>query len=222
MRNDWQSAVVDVRLARPTACLEEQEAFYDSQARLPRLAAFRDHDGYSGTIWRLGAHGPQFELCAGPEEPSAGAGWALELPGGADSGQEPARSQADPEGYAWRTRPETLSPTGIRPVRRIQECQVFYSSVLGLDVQPAAGKLAVALPSGRGRIRLEPDPDAPAATIEDMLVFYFADRDVRDELARRLAEAGAPSVTPHNPYWIPLTRCVTDPDGLVVALAVDP
>lgn len=222
MRNDWQSAVTDVRLARPTARLDEQEKFYDAQARLPRIAAFRDHDGYSGTIWRLGDRGPQFELCAGPGEPSAGAGWALELPGGTDSGQEPARSEADPEGYAWRTRPETLAPTGIRPVRRVRECQDFYSGVLGLYVQSAAGSLTVALPSGRGLIRLDPDADAPAATVEDMLVFYFADRAVRDQLARRLLEAGASPVSPHNPYWIPLTRCVTDPEGLVVALAVDP
>lgn len=221
MGNEWQSAVIDVRLARPTACLEQQETFYDSQARLPRLAAFRDHDGYSGTIWRLGTYGPQFELCAGPEDLPAGAGWALELPGGTGSGQEPARSEADPEGYAWRTRPETLSPTGIRPVRRGPECQAFYSEVLGLDVQSGPRSLTVALPSGRGRIRLEPDADAPAATIEDMLVFYFSDRAVRDQLARSLLEAGTPAARPHNPYWTELAQCVADPDGLVLALAVN-
>lgn len=190
---EWATAVTDVRLARPTACLDEEEAFYG--AWLPRIASFRDHDGYSGTIWRLGAHGPQFELCAGPQEPSAGAGWTI----------------------------EEAPPAGVRLTSRIDDCRAFYEHVLGLPVQADPSAMTVSLPGGRGLIRLEAVAEAPAPTIEDMLVFYFSDISARDELTRQLLQIGTRSVLPHNPWWWRRrARCLADPDGIVLALAVDP
>jgi hypothetical protein len=212
----WAAAVIDVRLARPTKRLEDQETFYDTQARLPRIASFRDHDGYSGTIWRLGANGAQFELCAGPQEPVAGAGWALEVPGTRD----PGPVATDPEGYGWRTWPDA-TPTGVRPAGRLRDCRTFYEDLLGLPVEMGRDGLTVTLPAERGLIRLEPVTDLPGPTVEDMLVFYFSVSSSRDQLARRLLDAGAPPVQPHNPWWQQRARCVADPDGVVLALAVD-
>lgn len=214
---DWTSRVIDVRLARPTAYLEEQEAFYDMSARLPRIASFRGHDGYSGTIWRLGAGGPQFELCAGPHEPRAGAGWALEVPGTTG----PGYCATDPEGYAWRTRSSANASTGVRPTSRPEDCRYFYEDLLGLPLLPGPDGLTVTLPAQRGLIRLEPMASAPVPTIEDMLVFYFADPAARDQLAELLLDAGAPPVRPDNPWWHRRAKCLADPDGIVIALAVD-
>jgi hypothetical protein len=200
--------------------------------RLPRIASFRDHDGYSGTIWRLGASGPQFELCAGPHEPRAGAGWTLEVPGttGPDpaaagpeaAATDPGDCVTDPEGYAWQARPQATAPVGVRPTRRPEYCRAFYEELLGLPVLRGPAGLTVTLPAQRGIIRLESAASAPDLTIEDMLVFYFADPPARDQLAELLLDAGAPPVRPHNPWWHSRARCVADPDGIVIALAVDP
>jgi catechol 2,3-dioxygenase-like lactoylglutathione lyase family enzyme len=229
---DWTSSVADVRLARPTAQLDRQEAFYDGQRGLSRIASFRDHEGYDGTIWRLGPGGPQFELCAGPEpletpqapetpQPSAaperpGAGWGLDMPGGR------SLALADADGYEWRVTPGAAAATGIRPTGRVRECRAFYERALGLPASADDGNLTVALPAGRGFIRLEPASDVPAPTVEDMLVFYFAERDARDRFADTLLAAGAPPVRPHNPWWQLRARCLADPDGIVLALAFDP
>lgn len=170
-------AVTDIRLTRPTSRLGEEEAFYDERARLPRIASFRDHDGYSGTIWRLGARSAQFEQCAGPEDLPAGAGWSLEVPGVPGPGPGDGAVTTDPEGYAWRVRAGETPPVGVRPTSRLRDCRAFYGDLLGLPVWIAPGGLTVTLPAERGLIRLEPAAEAPAPTVEDMLVFYFSDPD---------------------------------------------
>ena len=54
-QNKWQNdaCVVQLRIARPTDKLEEIKKFYGDALGLKQIAAFENHEGYSGVMYGL-------------------------------------------------------------------------------------------------------------------------------------------------------------------------
>ena len=58
----------------------------------------------------------------------------------------------------------------------------------------------------------------PAPTRDNLLVFYFQDKQQRDLVAQRIFEHGYPEVEPENPYWRSNGITIEDPDGWRIVL----
>ena len=54
--------LIQVRVARPTRDLEAARSFYGELLRMPALASFEDHDGYSGVVFGLPDSSRQLEV----------------------------------------------------------------------------------------------------------------------------------------------------------------
>lgn len=110
-----------------------------------------------------------------------------------------------------------------RPTDRLEEVVAFYRDGIGLQVigsfEGHAGYAGVmlGLPGTDYHLEFthhESGSDCPAPSKDNLLVFYFTDRQAMDRIVERLNAMGHPSVPPENPYWS-LDRSVTieDPDG---------
>ena len=60
------TAVVAMRVARPTADLDRIRSFYEHVVGLPVLWSFADHDGFDGVIFGIPDAGAQLELVRSP------------------------------------------------------------------------------------------------------------------------------------------------------------
>jgi catechol 2,3-dioxygenase-like lactoylglutathione lyase family enzyme len=109
-----------------------------------------------------------------------------------------------------------------RPTDRLDEVVAFYCEGLGLprlggfEDHVGYSGVFVGLP-GEG-VHLEftthsAGSPCPAPSDDNLLVLYVDDRAAVEEIAQRLAAQGYPAVAPENPYWIPRSVTVADPDG---------
>jgi catechol 2,3-dioxygenase-like lactoylglutathione lyase family enzyme len=112
-----------------------------------------------------------------------------------------------------------------RHTERLEEVVAFYRDGLGL---PELGRFTahagydgvfLDLPGTGAHLELTSggsDATAPAPHPETLLVLYLGDRD---EVARRVARAGATPVPSANPYWDEHGVTLADPDGFRVVLS---
>jgi catechol 2,3-dioxygenase-like lactoylglutathione lyase family enzyme len=61
-------------------------------------------------------------------------------------------------------------------------------------------------------------PVEPSPTVDDLLVFYIADRSEWEAACARALAAGFAPVQPFNPYWLQRGRTFRDHDGYRVVL----
>jgi catechol 2,3-dioxygenase-like lactoylglutathione lyase family enzyme len=95
-----------VRVARPTRDLEAAAAFYRDTLRLPVLASFEDHDGFSGLILGVPDASRQLELVASADaEPAPTAEDQLVLYLGSIEDVETAAARIRAAGHEPRSSP---------------------------------------------------------------------------------------------------------------------
>jgi len=115
-----------------------------------------------------------------------------------------------------------------RPTRSLAAVADFYSELVGLpqlssftDHDGFSG-LIVGLPDQAHQLEFLRGPagePVPRPTAEDLLVLYLPSRG-RDEIIRRLTDAGRRPVAPRNPFWDRIGAVLfEDPDGYVLVLA---
>ena len=123
---------------------------------------------------------------------------------------------------AWPSHLPVRAVRWARPTDRLDEVVAFYCDGLGLpglggfEAHAGYSGAFVGLP-GEG-VHLEftthsEGSPGPAPSDDNLLVLYVADRAALDAIAQRLAAQGYPAVAPENPYWIPRSVTVADPDG---------
>jgi catechol 2,3-dioxygenase-like lactoylglutathione lyase family enzyme len=114
-----------------------------------------------------------------------------------------------------------------RPSRDLNAATAFYARGLGLRVlarfEDHAGIDGVILghPDWPYHIELtqrRSNPELPARSDEDLIVFYLPDHDVWSSTVEGLRALGAREIVNANPYWT-LRECTfEDPDGNPVVL----
>lgn len=110
-----------------------------------------------------------------------------------------------------------------RPTDRLEEVVAFYRDGIGLSVidsfEGHAGYSGVilGLPGVSYHLEFthhEAGSACPAPSKDNLLVFYFSEREAMDRLIARLNTLGYPSVPPENPYWsADVSATIEDPDG---------
>jgi catechol 2,3-dioxygenase-like lactoylglutathione lyase family enzyme len=116
-----------------------------------------------------------------------------------------------------------------RPTDRLSAVVRFYTEGLGLEeigrFEGHAGYdgVMVGLPGAEHHLEftsyVEGSP-SPAPSRDNLLVFYLADEQARNEIATRLRALGAGPVAAENPHWTEAGALTfEDPDGWRVVLA---
>jgi len=219
MANGALDGVLQVRIARPTAALAPLQAFYRERIGLAPVASFAGHAGFDGAILAAAPGGAHFECTQGPAHTDPPAGhtpWQLRW-------RTETELLRDPDGHLCG-RPDTSASAAdvvfTRSTARLERVARFYAEGLGLAARGADGAVEFTLPAGHGVLRLVGDDTLAALpTVEDLVVFYFADAAARAAcLAGRFADA--PTLRTHNPWWHERAVCIADPDGFGLAFAL--
>lgn len=114
-----------------------------------------------------------------------------------------------------------------RPTHQLEKIISFYCDGLGL---PKVGGFTdhdgydgvmFGLPGVDYHLEFTQHVDGepcPPPSKDNLLVFYFPDREARDTVAERLNGMGYAAVEPENPYWGRNGITIEDPDGWRVVL----
>ena len=114
-----------------------------------------------------------------------------------------------------------------RPTSQLQKVVEFYRDGVGLNVigsfegHDGYDGIMLGLPDASYHLEftqhVEGSP-CPAPTKDNLLVFYFPDKDARDKIVQRLNQMGYKEVAPENPYWKNAGVTIEDPDGWRIVL----
>ncbi len=114
-----------------------------------------------------------------------------------------------------------------RPVNNIQRLLPFYRDALGLSVlgsfEDHQGFDGVMLGFPKSAFHLEftrqlGQASPPAPTKENLLVFYYPEKNEWQTVINRFLQLGFEPVPAHNPYWDKNGITFEDPDGYRVVL----
>lgn len=114
-----------------------------------------------------------------------------------------------------------------RPVRDLARTAALYRAGLGLleigRFEDHAGFDGVMLGAPGLNYHFEftvcrAHPVTPAATPEDLIVFYIPEADEWRDRCEHMPAAGFVEVQPYNPYWSQRGRAFMDPEGYRVVL----
>jgi catechol 2,3-dioxygenase-like lactoylglutathione lyase family enzyme len=114
-----------------------------------------------------------------------------------------------------------------RPTNQLQKLVEFYRDGIGLKVigsfegHDGYDGIMLGLPDASYHLEftqyVEGSP-CPPPTKDNLLVFYFSDKDARDKIVQRLNQMGYKEVPPENPYWKNTGVTIEDPDGWRIVL----
>lgn len=114
-----------------------------------------------------------------------------------------------------------------RPTNQLKKVVEFYRDGLGLKVvgsfegHDGYDGIMLGLPDTSYHLEFTQHIDGspcPAPTKDNLLVFYFTDKNERDQIVRRLEQMGYQEVEPENPYWKKAGVTIEDPDGWRIVL----
>lgn len=114
-----------------------------------------------------------------------------------------------------------------RPTNQLQKVVEFYRDGVGLKVigsfegHSGYDGIMLGLPDASYHLEFTQHVDGspcPAPTKDNLLVFYFPDKDARDTIVQRLNRMGYKEVAPENPYWKNNGVTLEDPDGWRIVL----
>ncbi|EST10726.1 VOC family protein [Sporolactobacillus laevolacticus] len=114
-----------------------------------------------------------------------------------------------------------------RPTNQLHKVVEFYRDGVGLKVigsfegHSGYDGIMLGLPDASYHLEFTQHVDGspcPAPTKDNLLVFYFPDKDARDKVVQRLNQMGYEEVAPENPYWKNNGVTIEDPDGWRIVL----
>ena len=123
--------------------------------------------------------------------------------------------------------PATWHVRIARPVQDLSRTELRYCAGLGLRVldrfEDHDGFDGILLGAERACYHFEftrkrRHPVAPAPTVEDLVVFYIAERNVHAAACRRMDAAGFQRALTFNPYWDGRNSTFVDDDGYRIIL----
>lgn len=127
----------------------------------------------------------------------------------------------------WSERLPVAQLRVARPTNQLHKVVEFYRDGVGLKVigsfEGHQGYDGIMLGMPDASYHLEftqhvKGSPCPAPTKDNLLVFYFPDKDARDEIVLRLDQMGYKEVEPENPYWKSEGVTIEDPDGWRIVL----
>lgn len=197
---------IRLRVARCTEDLRRLACFYETVIGLSVSSRFRDHDGFSGEIYRV-HNDLEWELIVGPSNTApAPTRSARLLADESDPGGDGAAA-ADPDGFAVPVLASTRSRGGRqwtfeRPTSSEAATRALYEGALRLTVVTTYDRTVdYGITSHRTLIRARTANVAVPPDVEDLLVVTYDNEPARYGAALRALKIGAETVQPHNPWW---------------------
>lgn len=114
-----------------------------------------------------------------------------------------------------------------RPCNSIAKIKEFYVDGLGLPIigefseHAGISGIMLGLPDAKYHLEFtqhhEPMNLAPPSK-DNLLVFYYENKTLRDEVVNRLTDLNYDIVEPENPYWMTHGVTIEDPDNWRIVL----